>query len=144
MGAERSEQNVRRSIEEKASLITTYRDVTLQMKSSLEKKEDKAIVMCIDKRQRVISEVEKIDRCLKESSRQGSFGTAPELQGLLDHMTLMLSEISTLEKECFRLAEADHQDLKSQILNNRQIRRVAEGYRSKDAAPARFVDTRIR
>jgi len=107
--------------------IGRYQELTLRLLNSLHNKDIARIIACIQERQRIIDGAPSND----------PFGS------MEDH-TVLLKQISAVEKECIRICQSDLDALKAELLNDRRNRQGRQGYGpAPDRPAARFIDRRV-
>jgi len=142
----------RKLVKEKQDMLENFRDVTLQMKDALAKKNMNDVQVIIKKRQHAITRIDKIDRALRSGmpNAPGNDKISANIEAnndsavFFENMKQIIDEISEVEKECRDLMKAEQNELKTEILKFNHHRRRAGNYRSGRIAAAKFIDTTIR
>ena len=143
------EHPYRTLLKEKVDLLVEYKSLTEQVRSGLNQKNGRDPAVCMKARGRLINKINTIDRKLMPN---GSYvHPAADKDGkngadaaVFNDMKALLEEISEIEDECYRSAKTEWEGIKKDILAARHHRDRTKGYRHAPAAPARFVDTRIK
>ena len=142
--------NHRLLLKEKTDLLGEYKNLTEQVQTRLDQKDDRDLMACMKKRGRLINKINRIDHVLMP---HGSYinpaiddeGGKGSFVAMFKDMQELLNGIASIEKECLHSARTEWKAIKGDILAARQNRKRTKGYGYHDAAakPARFVDTRI-
>jgi hypothetical protein len=148
---EQSIGEYRKLIKEKTNLLEIYRDATLKIVKQMRQKNLSGANTGINKRQQMITRINKIDSTLKEITPQ-----IPEpeqitynemnkdLADFYQHMKQIIGDIFEVEKDCMEIVKAEQNKLRREILYYRQHKNQSKGYLAGGAAVPKFIDTRIR
>ena len=138
-------------VKDKKDLFEGYRITTLQLKEALAKKSLRDAQSCIAKRRQISKQINRIDTILENKTIEGNkdrdvinANRDNENGGLFKDMEQIINEISTLENDCINLATTERDLLKKELLGYQHGKRGTKGYRSSNAAPAKFIDTMVR
>lgn len=134
-------------LKEKIRLLDSFAQVTAKMKDAIECKDIPGMALHVKERQGIIDRVERIDREVDQLAQGDGFSIeklsskAKDLfRSHLDQIKRILESFADVDKECVSLAEADHEALRSDILNARRGLSVAKGYRGSCHQGPRFLD----
>ena len=105
----------------------------------------------MEKRQQMVTRINSIDKMLKTTGPKGhnekkvtNNHMEKEAGIFFKDMEQTINDISVLENDCMNLATTERDFLKHGLLDYQKSKRRTKGYRSGNAAPAKFIDTMIR
>jgi hypothetical protein len=113
------------------------------------KEKNKEIQGLISRRQTCIGAIEKINAAMEKIFKKGSAGLSgirKQYKSLIDsYMTSIkdiMMQIDLMDRELVAVVAEQRDNIKSDLLEMRNMRQAARGYKSNMQYPARFLDTR--
>jgi len=135
-------------LEKKVTLFSRYLSLTERMNAALGE-EEKDLQDLISKRQSCMEKIKKIDLSIQQTAGAGPDEhnlIPPKFKGLIDgylkKLKSILETIELLDKEVTAVVKQEVENIKTNLLNMRNIRQAARGYGGRVGNPARFLDTR--
>ena len=103
----------------------------------------------INRRQRCINAIEKINSSIEKIMISGSIkfsSISKKYKGLvescLSNMKDIMMQVELMDKELVAVVSERGETIKTELLNMRNMRQAARGYQANKRYPARFLDTR--
>ena len=148
MATEITYDRYRTLLAEKKRLFTDYNVTTLFLKQSAEENNDDQLRTCLEKRHRIINDIEGIDRSLRNETEilkesPSMFGR-PEIISTLKDINILMNNSSIIETECLELVAAERNSVKNEIMDDRMKHRRNIGYQNLVSDSAKYIDTKIR
>ena len=132
-------------LDEKIQLLADYRDATLEIKGSLDRKSRTTPHKGIIHRQRLIKRIDRVDGSIRtlnirDHDKRGADGIAARIESI----ERLLGSIVEVDTDCMHHIGLERDNMKKEIIGLRQKRSRTTGYHTAGVVPAKFVDTRIR
>jgi len=135
-------------LEKKVALFSQYLSLTERMNASLGE-EEKDLKDLISKRQVCMEKIEKIDLSMQQTVGAGPDKynlIPPKFKGLIDgylkKLKSIMETVELLDREVTAVVKQEVENIKTDLLNMRNVRQAARGYGGRVGHPARFLDTR--
>jgi len=137
-------------LEKKLDKFREYQSVTEKMKQTVcGNDENNEISGLINRRQRCIDAIEKINSSSEKIIKNGSvkfFGISNKYKAMIDRYLLSIKEImirvAIMDKELVAIVAEQGESIKTELLNMRNKRQATRGYHTIKRYPAKFLDTR--
>ena len=135
-------------LEKKVTLFSRYLSLTERMNAAIGE-EEKDLKDVISKRQGCMEKIDKIDLSMQHAVGAGPDKynlISPKFKGLIDgYLKKLKSIMETVElqdREVAAVVKQEVENIKTDLLNMRNVRQAARGYGGRVGRPARFLDTR--
>ncbi|MBL6971392.1 MAG: hypothetical protein ISR63_04635 [Desulfobacterales bacterium] len=146
-------------LEKKVTLFSRYLSLTERMNAVLGE-EDKDLKDLISKRQGCMEKIDKIDLSIQQAVGAGPDKhnlIPPKFKGLIDgylkKLKSIMETVELLDREVTAVVKQEVENIKTDLLNMRNVRQAARGYGGRVGHPARgyggsvghparFLDTR--
>jgi hypothetical protein len=135
-------------LEKKVILFSRYLSLTERMNAALGE-EEKDLKDLISKRQGCMEKIGKIDLSIQQTVGAGPDKhnlIPPQFKGLIGGYLKKLKSITKtvelLDREVTAVVKQEVANIKTDLLNRRNVRQAARGYGGRVGNPARFLDTR--
>lgn len=136
-------------LEKKLNKFREYQSVTEKMKQAVYDDDNNELSVLINKRQRCIKAIERINAATEKIIRNGYVKFTRISKKYKTLMDVYLSDIKDvmvkvdlMDKELVAVVSEKGESIKTELLNMRNMRQAARGYQTKARYPARFLDTR--
>ncbi len=137
-------------LEKKLVQFKQYQFVTEKMKHILcGKEKNENISGLITRRQTCIGAIEKINTSMKKIFKEGSTGLSgikKQYKSLIDNYMSgikdIMIQIDLMDRELVAIVSERRDNIKSELLEMRNMRQAARGYASNIRHHARFLDTK--
>ena len=134
-------------LEKKVTLFSRYLSLTERINAALGE-EEKNLQDLISKRQGCMERIDKVDLSIQQTVGAGPDKhnlIPPQFKGLIDgylkKLKSILETIELLDREVTAVAKKEVENIKTNLLNMRNVRQAARGYGGRVGHPARFLDT---
>ena len=141
------EKEVCSFLEKKLALFNRYLSITKRMKKVLRDKEVVNPGIFISERQDCINKIEKIDSSIKKIIKASTdkFSHIPDkFKGLIhSHLSSIKSIMETvapIDRELMVMVKEEGEGIKKELLNIRNVRQAAQGYKKDKRNSPRFLD----
>ena len=132
-------------LQKKLALFSQYLSITKRMKEALNDKETSNIGASISERQDCINKIERIDasieRIVKEGSGKGDGGGEGLIDSYMSRIKSIMETIDLMDKELTVMVKEESETIKTELLNIRNVRHAARGYKKIERFSPRFLDT---
>ena len=135
-------------LEKKVTLFSRYLSLTERMNAALGE-EEKDLKDLISERQGCMEKIEKIDLSMQQTIGAGPdkhYLIPPQFKGLIDgylkKLKNIMATVELLDREVTAVVKQEVENIKTDLLNMRNVRQAARGYGGRIEHPARFLDTR--
>lgn len=137
-------------LEKKLDKFREYQSVTEKMKQTVcSNDENNELSGLINRRQRCISAIEKINLSMEKIIKNGSVKLScisKKYKGLvesyLSKVKDVIIQVDLMDKELVTIVSEQGESIKTELLNMRNKRQAARGYYTNKRYPAKFLDTR--
>jgi len=137
-------------LEKKLDKFTEYRSVTEKMKKTVcGKDENNELSGLINRRQKCINAIEKINSSMANIIKSGSvkFSCISKkykgfVESCLSDIKDVMIQVDLMDKELVTIVSERGESIKTELLKMRNMRQAARGYHTSRRYPARFLDTR--
>jgi hypothetical protein len=137
-------------LEKKLDKFREYQSVTEKMKQTVcGNDENNELSGLINRRQRCISAIEKINLSMEKIIKNGSVKLScisKKYKGLvesyLSKVKDVIIQVDLMDKELVTIVSEQGESIKTELLNMRNKRQAARGYYTNKRYPAKFLDTR--
>ena len=137
-------------LEKKLDKFKEYQSVTENMKRTVcNNDENNELPELINKRQRCINAIEKINASIEKIMKSGSIKLSSiskkykELvESCLSNIKDIMIQVELMDKELVVVVLDRGEGIKSELLKMRNKRQAARGYQTAMRYPAKFLDTR--
>ena len=138
------------SFEKKVDKFKEYQSVTERMKQTVcDNDENNELTELINRRQRCINAIEKINSSIEKIIKNGSvkFSCISKkytklVESCLSNIKDIMIQVELMDKELVTIVSERSEGIKTEILNMRNMRQAARGYQANKRYPAKFLDTR--
>jgi len=103
----------------------------------------------INRRQRCISAIEKINLSMEKIIKNGSVKLSciskkykGMVEGYLSKIKEIMLQVDLMDKELVTIVSEQSESIKTELLKMRNMRQAARGYQTNKRYPAKFLDTR--
>ena len=136
--------------EKKLDKFIEYQSVTERMKQTVcDNDENNELTELINRRQRCINAIEKINSSIEKIIKNGSvkFSCISKkykrlVESCLSSIKDVMIQVDLMDKELVTIVSERGESIKTEILNMRNMRQAARGYQANKRYPAKFLDTR--
>ena len=136
--------------EKKLDKFKEYQSVTERMKQTVcDNDENNELKELINRRQRCINAIEKINSSIEKIIKNGSvkFSCISKkykrlVESCLSSIKDVMIQVDLMDKELVTIVSERGESIKTEILNMRNMRQAARGYQANKRYPAKFLDTR--
>ena len=137
-------------LEKKLDKFTEYRSVTEKMKKTVcGKDENNELSGLINRRQKCINAIEKINSSMEKIIKSGSIKfscISKKYKGLVENFLSNIKDVMTqvdlMDRELVTIVSEQGESVKTELLKLRNMRQAARGYQTIKRYPAKFLDTR--
>ncbi|HYW96206.1 MAG TPA: hypothetical protein VE870_11495 [Bacteroidales bacterium] len=137
-------------LEKKLDKFTEYRSVTEKMKKTVcGKDENNELSGLINRRQKCINAIEKINSSMANIIKSGSvkFSCISKkykgfVESCLSDIKDVMIQVDLMDKELVTIVSERGESIKTELLKMRNMRQAARGYHISKRYPAKFLDTR--
>ncbi len=136
-------------LEKKVTLFSRYLSLTERMNAALGE-EEKDLKDLISKRQSCMEKIEKIDRSMPQAVGAGPDKhnlIPPKFKGLIDgylkKLKSIMATVELLDREVTAVVKQEVENIKTDLLNRRNVRQAARGYGGPVGHPARGYGGRV-
>lgn len=137
-------------LEKKLDRFREYQSVTEKMKQAVcGNDENNELSVLINRRQRCIKVIERINASIEKILRNGSvkfFRISKQYKALMDgylsDIKDVMIQVNHMDKELVAIVSKQGESIKTELLKMRNMRQAARGYHTKKRYPAKFLDTR--
>jgi hypothetical protein len=137
-------------LKKKLDKFTEYQSVTEKMKKTVcDKDENNELSGLINRRQKCINAIEKINSSIDNIIKNGSvkFSCISKkykgfVEGCLSNIKDVMIQVDLMDKELVTIVSDRGESIKTDLLKMRNMRQAARGYQTNMRYPARFLDTR--
>jgi len=137
-------------LEKKLVQFKQYQSFTEKMRHVMcNKEKNKEISGLISRRQTCIGAIEKINASMEKIFKKGSAGFSgiqKQYKSLIDNYMSSIKDIMVqidfMDRELVAVVAEQRDNIKSDLLEMRNMRQATKGYKSNMQYPARFLDTR--
>ena len=137
-------------LEKKLDKFREYQSVTEKMKKAVcGNDENNELSGLINRRQKCINAIEKINSSIEKIIKNGSVKLSRisnNYKALIDRYLLsikeMMIQVDLMDRELVAIVAKQGESIKTELLNMRNKRQVVRGYYTNKRYPARFLDTR--
>ena len=134
-------------LEKKVTFFSRYLSLTERINTALGE-EEKDLQDLISKRQACMERIDKIDLSIQQTAGAGPDKhnlIPPKFKGLIDgylkKLRSIMETVEVLDREVTAVAKKEVENIKTNLLNMRNVRQAARGYGGRVGHPARFLDT---
>jgi hypothetical protein len=134
-------------LEKKVTLFSRYLSLTERMNAAFGEK-DKDLKDLISKRQGCMQKIDKIDLSIQQTvgvDPDKHNLIPPKFKGLIDgylkKLKNIMETVELLDREVTAVVEQEVGNIKTDLLNRRNVRQAARSYGGRVGQPARFLDT---
>ena len=143
-----TEEKICSFLEKKSVLFKRFLSLTQRMKAVLTHTQEGNLGRLIAQRQDCLHKIEKIDTSLKGFVPKGSdirgyiSGKLNRLVGFhLQTLRYIMELLEPLDREVMVLVKQERENIKTELLRQRNFRQAARGYNHSVRYPAKFLDT---
>jgi len=137
-------------LEKKLDKFREYQSVTERMKQAVcGNDENNDLQGLINRRQRCINAIEKINSSLEKILKNGSvkFSCISKkykgwVESCLSNIKEVMTQVDLMDRELVTIVAKEGEGIKTELLNMRNKRQVVRGYHTNKRYPAKFLDTR--
>lgn len=137
-------------LKKKLDQFREYQSVTEKMKQTIcGNVENNEISGLINRRQRCIGTIEKINASIEKVIKNGSvkFSRISKnykelVEGYLSEIKEIMLHVDLMDKELVAIVSEQGESIKTELLKMRNKRQAARGYQTIKNYPAKFLDTR--
>ena len=137
-------------LEKKLDKFREYQSVTEKMKQTVcGNDENNELSGLINRRQRCISAIEKINLSMEKIIKNGSVKLSciskkykGMVEGYLSKIKEIMLQVDLMDKELVTIVSEQSESIKTELLKMRNMRQAARGYQTNKRYPAKFLDTR--
>ena len=137
-------------LETKLDKFREYQSVTEKMKQTVcGNYENNELSVLINRRQRCIGAIEKINASIEKVINNGSVKLSrisknykEMVEGYLSDIKEIMLHVNLMDKELVAIVSEQGESIKTEILKMRNMRKAARGYQTNKRYPAKFLDTR--
>lgn len=137
-------------LEKKLDKFREYQSVTEKMKKTVcGNDENNELSGLVNRRQRCINAIEKINSSMEKIIKSGSVKLScisKKYKGLIEDYLSNLKEImlqvDLMDRELVTIVSEQGESIKTELLKMRNMRQAARGYQTNKRYPAKFLDTR--
>jgi DNA repair ATPase RecN len=137
-------------LERKLNKFKEYQSVTEKMKRTVcGNDENNELSELINRRQRCINAIEKINSSIEKIMKSGSIKfscISKKYKGLvescLSNLKDIMIQVEVMDRELVTIVSERGENIKTELLNMRNMRQANRGYQANKRYPARFLDTR--
>lgn len=137
-------------LEKKLDKFIEYQSVTEKMKKTVcGNDENNELSGLVNRRQRCINAIEKINSSMEKIIKSGSVKLScisKKYKGLIEDYLSNLKEImlqvDLMDRELVTIVSEQGESVKTELLKLRNMRQAARGYQTNKRYPAKFLDTR--
>ena len=142
------EKEICRFLEKKLAFFNQYLSITERLKERLVHKKEGDPRASISQRQACISKIQKIDASLERimgSSPDRLHTISEKCKGMIDgylrSLKTIMETVECIDRELIVMVGAEGENMKTELLELRDVRQAARGYRDKIKSAPRFLDT---
>lgn len=137
-------------LENKLDKFREYQSVTEKMKKAVSgNDESNELSGLINRRQRCIGTIEKINSSMDKIIKNGSIKIAcisKKYKGLVESCLAsikdVMMQVDLMDRELVTIVTEQGESIKREILKTRNMRQATRGYQAHRRYPAKFLDTR--
>ena len=137
-------------LEKKLDKFREYQSVTEKMKQTIcGDDENNELSGLINRRQRCINAIEKINSSMEKIIKNGSVKLSciskkykGMVEGYLSKIKEIMLQVDLMDKELVTIVSEQSESIKTELLKMRNMRQAARGYQTNKRYPAKFLDTR--
>ena len=137
-------------LEKKLDTFREYQSVTEKMKQTVcGNDENNELSELINRRQRCIGAIEKINSSMEKIIKNGSVKfscISKKYKGLvescLSNIKDVMTQVDLMDRELVSIVSEQSEGIKTELLKMRNKRQAARGYQTTTRYPAKFLDTR--
>ena len=137
-------------LEKKLDKFREYQSVTEKMKKTVcGNDENNELSGLINRRQRCINAIEKINSSMEKIIKNGSVKLScisKKYKGLvedcLSNIKEIMLQVDLMDRELVTIVSEQGESIKTELLKMRNMRQAARGYQTNKRYPAKFLDTR--
>jgi hypothetical protein len=137
-------------LEKKLDKFREYQSVTEKMKQTVcGNDENNELSGLINRRQRCIKAIEKINSSIEKIIKNGSVKfscISKKYKGLVESCLSSIKDImiqvDLMDRELVTIVSEQGESIKTELLKMRNMRQAARGYQTNKRYPAKFLDTR--
>ena len=150
MRNEDKEKEIYTFLEKKLDKFREYQFVTEKMKKTVCGKDEKnELLGLINRRQRCINAIEKINSSIGKIIKNGSvkFSCISKtykglVENCLSNIKDVMTQVNLMDRELAAIVSEQGESIKAEIFKMRNMRQAARGYQTIKRYPAKFLDTR--
>lgn len=137
-------------LEKKLNKFREYQSVTEKMKDTVNgNHENKELSGLINRRQRCIGAIEKINLSIEKIIKNGSvkFSSISNkykdmVETCLSNIKDVMIQVDLMDRELVTIVSEQGESIETELLKMRNMRQAARGYHTIKRYPAKFLDTR--
>jgi len=137
-------------LEKKLDKFREYQSVTERMKQAVcGNNENSDLQGLINRRQRSINAIEKINSSLEKILKNGSVKIScisnrykGWVESCLSNIRDVMIQVDLMDKELVTIISEQGKSIKTELLKMRNMRQASRGYQTHCKFPAKFLDTR--
>jgi len=134
-------------LEKKLSLFKKYLSITENMKESLSNNERGNLGSLVSERQNCINKIDKINLSMKKITKLSSeklYTVSDKFAWLIEcyfkGIRNIMETIPPVDRELMAMVREEADSIKTELLNMRNVRQAAQGYKNERLCPPRFLD----
>ncbi|MBW1707312.1 MAG: hypothetical protein JRJ86_19485 [Deltaproteobacteria bacterium] len=129
-------------LEKKLSLFKRYLSVTKKMEETLKDKKESNLGSLVSERQDCINKIDKINTPTLPSPLEGEGLSEGEglINGYLKDIRNIMEAIAPIDREIAVMVREEGESIKTELLNMRNVRQAAQGYKNEGTYSPRFLD----
>jgi hypothetical protein len=143
-----TEKDICSFLEKKIDLFTQYLSITKEMKEGLKDKEVRHLEKFLSQRRDCIKRIEKIDLSMEKTIRASSAELDPVsekgrklIDGYLSNLKSIMEAVDVVDTELMNKLKEEGEGIKRELLEMRNVRHAARGYKKEIRYSPRFLDT---
>ena len=126
--------------EKKLSLFKKYLSITKRMEKALKDKETAYLGSLVSERQDLINKIERINFSIEKIIKVSSGKFRDFIENYSKSIANIMETIVPMDRELMAIVTEESEGIKTELLNMRDVRQAAHGYKNEGRHSPRFLD----